>query len=67
MAVTHHSLKHVRTLVEEIRTFLNSGDHTNSPRMTRVADEFAEVARSTNERLQRCAEWMKSLGFLDAN
>lgn len=60
MTPTHHSLKHVRALVEEIRTFLNSGDHTNSPRMTEKASEFAAVARATNERLQRCAEWMQN-------
>jgi hypothetical protein len=54
------SLKGTRTLVEEMRTFINSADHTNNPRTADLASQYADAAREANARLQRASELLQN-------
>ncbi|MFN0018698.1 MAG: hypothetical protein ACKVP0_10595 [Pirellulaceae bacterium] len=56
---TTFSLKQVRALVDEMRTFIDSPDHTNSPRITELAASYAEASRDGNARLQRCSDLLQ--------
>jgi hypothetical protein len=62
MSVTanHLSIKSARLLVDELRTFINSADHTNSPRFADLAWQYAEAVRGANGRLQRCSELLQN-------
>lgn len=41
-------------VLEEIRTFVNSADHSNSPEAAKLAQQYAAACRYANDRLERC-------------
>lgn len=48
-----------RSLVDEIRAFVNSPDQTANERMMELAQWYARACQATNERLTRCAEFLE--------
>ncbi|HTQ37816.1 MAG TPA: hypothetical protein VMJ32_02240 [Pirellulales bacterium] len=41
--------------IEEIRTFVNSSDHANSPQAEELASVYAQACLYANQRLERCS------------
>lgn len=50
------TLTEIRRIVDELRAYVNSPDHTADPRLADVAQQYAAAARECNERLQRCSD-----------
>lgn len=41
--------------IEDLRTYLNSADHTLTPQIEALARDYSSACRSANERLERCS------------
>ncbi len=46
-------------IVDRIRTFLAANDQTRCPELVAMASSYAALCRQTNERLGRCADYLR--------